>query len=409
MIPKTFKIIILALAVILLILIFVFLFTTFEKESSLPNKNKPFTPTQKPIISKTSPKINLQFNPSPFIPLDPTFCYKNYNFSSDMDQDGIIDDKDDYIVVDKNKNNNPEFHRTLGKTGSVIYLFIDENDDKKPECQWMDLDDDNKPTFFVADFDHDGSYEIKWIDQDGDGNADYFEEDQDGNNVIDYVWADENDDSTPNREFDWNVHSGRKTPFDVGPYLWHNNVSFPWFHLGKGGESANAWDNYWEYHYGGTDWPFNRNPDNIYFPEGFTPKENPFYTASLYDDVQEKGRPADAKLIPWAWDVPEFVSLMKNRWVEVKYNSKSCFAQIQDTGPYASFDNMFKEGTHNYDGFDLSPAVWYCLGVPLDWGRFRGSWRFVNDKDVPDGPWKQIVTTSQICWEPKKEDCDKKS
>jgi len=90
---------------------------------------------------------------------------------------------------------------------------------------------------------------------------------------------------------------------------------------------------------------------------------------------------------------------MKNRWVEVKYNDKSCFAQIQDTGPYASFDNMFKEDTHDYMGFDLSPAMFYCLNIPLDQGRFRGSWRFVDNKDVPNGPWKDIITTSQVCWE----------
>jgi hypothetical protein len=26
------------------------------------------------------------------------------------------------------------------------------------------------------------------------------------------------------------------------------------------------------------------------------------------------------------------------------------------------------------------------------------SWQFVNETDVPDGPWKNVVTTSQTYW-----------
>lgn len=354
---------------------------------------------EKPIVIE---KEGLIFNQTLILPEE---CFLDE--AKDMDEDGIIDSNDTYIVVNKDQDETSEYHKTdQDLDGNPEYLVKDMNDNQILECHWMDLNDDGHPTFFKLDLNEDEQNELVWLDENDDGNAEFLAEDQDGNGIPDYTWQDPNDDGEAEREWDWKVNSGKKEAVIAGPYSWHHNVSFPWFHVGEGGERANAWDNYWTEHFGGTDWPFKRNPDNVYFPEGFTPKENPFYTASLYDDLQEKGRPSNAKLIPWAWDAAEGVSLMKNRWVEVKYNDKSCFAQIQDTGPYASFENMFEEETHDYMGFDLSPAMFYCLDVPLDEGRFRGSWRFVDDRDVPDGPWKEVVTTSQVCWEDDVGKCD---
>jgi len=382
----------------LVLLVIIFLIAGCSPEPIIESSNN--------IDTEIYQNDKILLNPITNTSIEPSTCYQSYSLTNDLDNDKIIDTNDTFIVVDENENENSEFHRTdENLNGNPEYLFIDINDNKKPECQWINLNDNKIPTYFVADFNEDGTMEIKWIDEDGDGNAEYFEEDRDGNYIIDYVWEDKNDDGNPEREFNWKVGLDIKEPVNAGPYSWHYNVSFPWFHVGDGGESANAWDNYWEYHFGGTDTPYQRNPNNIYWPEDFIPQENPFYTASLYNDI-EGTRRSDAKTLPWAWDAPEFVSLMKNRWVEVKYNNKSCFAQIQDTGPYFSYDNMFKEGTNDYDGFDLSPSMFYCLGVPLNEGRFKGNWRFVDDKDVPEGPWKEIITTSQICWEADKDECE---
>ena len=56
----------------------------------------------------------------------------------------------------------------------------------------------------------------------------------------------------------------------------------------------------------------------------------------------------------------------------------------------------FASGT----GMDVSPAVRDCLGFQgINNAENRVDWQFVDFKDVPDGPWKEIITTSQVFWE----------
>jgi hypothetical protein len=58
-----------------------------------------------------------------------------------------------------------------------------------------------------------------------------------------------------------------------------------------------AWDATWVEHFGGIDDPNNRCG---YQPCGFEPKENPFYVALPYDDMQENGRRKEVNAsIPW--------------------------------------------------------------------------------------------------------------
>jgi hypothetical protein len=48
---------------------------------------------------------------------------------------------------------------------------------------------------------------------------------------------------------------------------------------------------------------------------------------------------------------------------------------------------------------DVSPAIRDCLkfnGLNNDSNKV--DWQFVDAKDVPVGPWKNIITTSQIDW-----------
>jgi hypothetical protein len=48
-------------------------------------------------------------------------------------------------------------------------------------------------------------------------------------------------------------------------------------------------------------------------------------------------------------------------------------------------------------GMDVSPALNGCLGfASLDGDNDHVSWRFVDDAQVPAGPWKTVVTTSQV-------------
>ncbi|HET7446362.1 MAG TPA: hypothetical protein VFJ49_00260 [Methyloceanibacter sp.] len=91
--------------------------------------------------------------------------------------------------------------------------------------------------------------------------------------------------------------------------------------------------------------------------------------------------------------------MLKNRWVEIRYNGRSCYAQWQDVGPSGEDDFAFVFGDadvplNTFDaeaGLDVSPAVWHRLGMT---DNALTEWRFVEESEVPDGPWTEIVTTS---------------
>ncbi len=85
-----------------------------------------------------------------------------------------------------------------------------------------------------------------------------------------------------------------------------------------------------------------------------------------------------------------------------------CYGQLEDAGPYEYDDTAYvfgdgsvqpKNKDANNAGMDVSPALRDCLkfdGLNTDTNKI--DWQFINEKDVPDGPWKKIVTTSQINW-----------
>ena len=155
------------------------------------------------------------------------------------------------------------------------------------------------------------------------------------------------------------------------------------------------WDANWMKHYGGVDSPHHRNG---YLPAAFTPKQNPFYVALPFAEVD-----GDGNLKEIAKKIPGFGQnqgpLTRNRWIEIRYKGKSCFAQWQDVGPYEEndFDWVFgsaKKPKNKWGlkaGLDISPATAQFLGiVDAD----TTEWRFVDEKDVPDGPWRAIITRS---------------
>ncbi len=194
-------------------------------------------------------------------------------------------------------------------------------------------------------------------------------------------------------------------------YPIHENITATVFWIGEPGDEENgfipnnssAWDDLWVQHYGGVDDPNNRNG---YFPANFTPRENPFYIALPYNDFYENGtrKPDAYRVVPWAgereWRDNE--SMCKNRWVKIIYNGKVVYAQWEDVGPFGEDDWEYvfgdaqpKNEINDHAGIDVSPAVRDYLGFD---GMAKVSWQFVDPEDVPEGPWKEIVTTSQICW-----------
>ena len=95
-------------------------------------------------------------------------------------------------------------------------------------------------------------------------------------------------------------------------------------------------------------------------------------------------------------------SMVKNRWIEIIKGDKTAYAQWEDAGPFVYDDKNYvfgnsspKNKLNNNAGLDVSPAVRDYAGL-YDDNQNMVSWKFVDLNEVPDGPWKKIMTTSQI-------------
>jgi len=206
--------------------------------------------------------------------------------------------------------------------------------------------------------------------------------------------------------------NGTTGPSGGNDFTVHEDISVTVFWIGEEGNEENGyipnlqstWDDNWIDHYGGIDDPDNRNG---YFPAEFTPLENPFYFALPYSDFDDDGNRKDSAydVVYWAgesaWEPLE--SMCKNRWIMIEWNGKTAFAQWEDAGPFGEDDSPYVFGsaspansTNDDAGLDVSPAVRDYLGLS---GMDSVSWCFVEPGSVPDGPWKAVVTNSDICWE----------
>lgn len=159
---------------------------------------------------------------------------------------------------------------------------------------------------------------------------------------------------------------------------------------------ASAWNEDWMGSFGGEDDPDLRCG---YRPCAFTPRENTFYVALPYYEYDENGAfRENAKRIPWY--TPELMHaglLLKNRWVAVRANDKTCYGQWADVGPFETndFEYVFGDAPHPKNtqglaaGLDVSPAMRDCLGLS---GNDITYWTFMDAALVPSGPWKEVVT-----------------
>jgi hypothetical protein len=185
----------------------------------------------------------------------------------------------------------------------------------------------------------------------------------------------------------------------------HGNIITTEFSVGEPADSDNgyisnspsAWLDDWKAAFGGYDDPSARNG---YFPASFTPKENPFYFALPYDDLTDGGarKPTAQKCLDASGLSATNYSWCKNAWIRVDYGDKTVYAQWEDVGPFQEDDTAYVFGTaapRNTEGesagLDVSPAVTTYLGLD---GLNRTQWQFVPTSQVPNGPWKQIITTS---------------
>jgi hypothetical protein len=198
-------------------------------------------------------------------------------------------------------------------------------------------------------------------------------------------------------------------PATVGKYPWKTNIVGTVFWCGElpteknpTPNTASSWDPQWMKTFGGFDDPDISARAAGYRPANFVPQQNPFYVALPYNDcVDYKTTKEEAsKVIPWFKE--KFVragkSVCHNRWLAIRYNGQTCYAQWSDCGPFLTTDANYVFGNarptttkNNGAGIDLAPAVRDYLG-------FRSGktcdWRFVDESEVPDGPWKDYGTNN---------------
>ena len=155
--------------------------------------------------------------------------------------------------------------------------------------------------------------------------------------------------------------------------------------------TESAWDPNWVAHFGGEDNPTARTN---FTPVSFTPRQNPFYVALPYNDVDDHHtKPEAAQVIPWFNNsfVRDGQSVCKGRWVAIRHGKRTCYAQWEDVGPFQIdhwqyvFGNERPRPNANCDaGIDVSPAVRDYLGMS---GMDVCDWKFVSVYEVPSGPW----------------------
>ena len=180
------------------------------------------------------------------------------------------------------------------------------------------------------------------------------------------------------------------------------NIITTYFWIGQGGTSISsttniksAWDEFWKKNFGGIDCPEDRKDAKKFreasLPEKFAPTLNPFYVALPFNDI---AFPKKARaFVPW-WSEKEFKkdhleSQCKGRWVMIKFQNKVCFAQWEDVGPlrYDHAEYVFgdeRPTRYSRAGLDVSPTVRDYLGLS---GLDKTDWKFVDDDQVPYGPW----------------------
>jgi hypothetical protein len=198
-------------------------------------------------------------------------------------------------------------------------------------------------------------------------------------------------------------------PAERMTYPWRTNITATIFWIGEQPTPRNptpncksSWDTKWAINFGGYDDP---NPENRianhvtgeFRPKAFVPKLNPFYVALPYNDVlsHRAHKPEAPSVIPWfsRMNPAPGKTVCKGRWLQIYNGKRICYAQWEDCGPWTTTDWEYvfggerpKNTQNKAAGIDLSPAVRDFLGLRSG---HQVHWRFVDDADVPDGPWKR--------------------
>jgi len=197
-------------------------------------------------------------------------------------------------------------------------------------------------------------------------------------------------------------------------YNWKNDILTTVFWVGEKAtrnnpvpNTASSWDIKWTSSFGGFDDPDLESRDG-WLPGGFIPRQNPFYFALPYNDVDgQKTKDSSRVNVPWFKEAfyREGKSVVKGRWIAIRRGDKVCYGQWEDCGPFETdnweyvFGNERPRTSGNGGaGLDVSPAIRDYLGF-----RFSTDcdWRFVELYEVPDGPWKTWGNNNPFALRPK--------
>ncbi len=188
-------------------------------------------------------------------------------------------------------------------------------------------------------------------------------------------------------------------------YPWKEKIPTTIFWIGEDPTENNptpnhksSWDTNWQANYGGYDNPDPSARNWDFAPKAFHPKLNPFYIALPFNDLTNL---EIAKLkIPWykSKGGTSRKSVCRSQWLALRYGSRVCYAQWEDVGPWETDDHDYVFGNarpknveNDGAGLDVSPAVRDYLGITSG---ALCDWRFVEDREVPDGPWCRFGTNN---------------
>lgn len=192
----------------------------------------------------------------------------------------------------------------------------------------------------------------------------------------------------------------------------HENIVTTWFQagapagpddLGISNESS-AWYSDWSQHMCTVDSDGSREL-------GQKGCDNLYYFALPCADYDEAGPiPEHIEMSPWKSEVGG--SAFKNRWIQVNLQLgsliRTVFVQWQDVGPLYTDDCEYvfgeerprQERTGDVESaLDISPAAFKYLVGDLSIGRFKTEWHFVDEAEVPPGPWTKNITTARPDWD----------
>ncbi len=190
-------------------------------------------------------------------------------------------------------------------------------------------------------------------------------------------------------------------------FPWRKNIVTTTFWIGEAPTQNNpvpnhmsSWDEKWASNYGGTDTPDKTKRNSEYRPAAFKPGQNPFYIALPYNDLQRVGyKPEAAEKIPWFKEAMAdkdrgHKSVLKGRWLAIRFGDKVAYAQWEDCGPFRTdhADYVFgterpKPNLNKGAGLDVSPAVRDYLGMA---DTDVTDWKFVEFDEIPEGPWAKF-------------------